>query len=74
MASGVRGAAFGGVLPLIDGDTGQRYSYIDLADGRVQGRRPSQARLRQRNVPKRSWVLFYISGMAGEWVGVYAQE
>jgi hypothetical protein len=56
----------------IGGGSGLRYSYIDLAllDVR-QGIAAVRQRLRQGNVPKRSWVLFHDDYLAAEWVGIY---
>jgi hypothetical protein len=56
----------------IGGGTGLRYSYIDLALTDVErGTKTLRDRLRQGNVPKRSWILFYDADLAGEWVGIY---
>jgi hypothetical protein len=56
----------------IGGGTGLRYSYIDLAVTDVnRGIAAVQARLRQGNVPRRSWILFFDDELAGEWVGIY---
>jgi hypothetical protein len=56
----------------IGGGTGQRYSYIDLAlidlDRGIQAIRD---RLRQGNVPKRTWIQFFDADLVAEWVGIY---
>jgi hypothetical protein len=56
----------------IGGGTGLRYSYIDLALTDVpEGIRAVRERLRAGNVPKRSWIQFFDSDLAAEWVGIY---
>lgn len=56
----------------IGGGTGRRYSYIDLALTDVeQGIAAVRQRLRAGNVPKRSWIQFFDSDLAAEWVGIY---
>jgi hypothetical protein len=56
----------------IGGGMGLRYAYIDLAFSDVdQGIRAAIRRLREGGVPKRSWILFFDSDLAAEWVGVY---
>jgi hypothetical protein len=56
----------------IGGGTGLRYSYIDLAltdlDKAVDAIR---ARLREGNVPRRSWIQFFNAEWRQEWIGVY---
>lgn len=56
----------------VGGGTGLRYSYVDLALTDVAKAidliRPV---LRRRNVPTRSWILFYDSDLADEWIGTY---
>jgi len=56
----------------IGGGTGLRYSYIDLALTDVdKGIQAVRRRLQTGNVPKRSWIQFFDSELAAEWVGVY---
>ncbi len=56
----------------IGGGTGLRYSYIDFALTDVRkGVDLIKRVLREGNIPNRSWVLFYDSDMADEWIGVY---
>lgn len=56
----------------IGGGTGLRYSYIDLAITDVdKGIQATRERLQAGKVPKRSWIQFYDSDLAAEWVGVY---
>lgn len=56
----------------IGGGTGRRYSYIDLALTDVdKGIAAVRERLRAGNVPKRSWIQFFDSDLAAEWVGIY---
>lgn len=59
------GCCFGGGAEL-------RYSYIDLALTDVnKGIQATRRRLQSGKVPKRSWILFFDSDVAAEWVGVY---
>jgi hypothetical protein len=54
------------------GGTGLRYSYIDLALTDVdRGIQAVRQRLRAGKAPKRSWIQFFDSDLATEWVGVY---
>jgi hypothetical protein len=56
----------------IGGGTGLRYSYIDLALTDVdQGIQAVRRRLQAGKVPNRSWIQFFDSDLAAEWVGVY---
>lgn len=56
----------------IGGGTGRRYSYIDLALTDVdKGIAAIKRRLQAGNVPKRSWIQFFDSDLAAEWVGIY---
>jgi hypothetical protein len=58
----------------IGGGTGLRYSYIDLAllnAGLGATIEMIRHRLRQGKVPKRSWIQFFDSDLAAEWVGIY---
>jgi hypothetical protein len=56
----------------IGGGTGLRYSYIDFAlmdlDNGIDAIRK---RLQKSNLPKRSWIQFFDSELAAEWVGIY---
>jgi hypothetical protein len=56
----------------IGGGTGLRYSYIDLALTAVdQGIKRIRHALQAGNVRRRSWIQFFDSDLAAEWVGVY---
>ncbi len=56
----------------LGGGTGLRYSYIDLAlTDMDQGILATRQRLQAGRVPKRSWIQFWDSDLAAEWVGVY---
>ncbi len=56
----------------IGGGTGLRYAYIDLAlTNAYQGIEAIKRQLRAGKVPNRSWILFYDSDLATEWIGIY---
>ena len=56
----------------IGGGTGLRYAYIDLALTDVhQGVEAIKQRLRAGKVPNRSWIQFFDSDLASEWIGIY---
>ncbi|WP_435019706.1 hypothetical protein TA3x_001436 [Tundrisphaera sp. TA3] len=56
----------------VGGGMGLRYAYIDLALTDVTGAITAiRERLQAGRVPKRSWILFFDSDLASEWVGVY---
>jgi hypothetical protein len=56
----------------IGGGTGLRYSYIDLALTDVDnGIKQIRHALQAGQVPNRSWIQFFDSDLAAEWVGVY---
>ena len=57
---------------VVGGGNGLRYSYIDLAltDANA-GILAVRRRLRQGNIPRRTWVQFHDATLAAEWVGVY---
>lgn len=56
----------------VGGGTGLRYSYVDLALTDVdKGIAAVKKRLREGNVPKRSWILFCDDYLAAEWVPIY---
>jgi hypothetical protein len=56
----------------IGSGTGLRHSYIDLALTNVdQAIAAIKQRLREGNVPKRSWIQFFDTDLAAEWVGIY---
>ena len=56
----------------IGGGTGLRYSYVDLALTDVRPAVDCVRRvLSEGKVPLRTWVLFYDSVLAEEWVGIY---
>lgn len=56
----------------IGGGMGLRYAYIDLALTDVPAAISAiRERLQAGRVPKRSWVLFFDTELASEWVGVY---
>jgi hypothetical protein len=57
---------------VIGGGTGLRYSYIDLALTEVQtGSQAVRTVLRGREVPRRSWLLFYDCEWKREWIGIW---
>jgi hypothetical protein len=54
------------------GGTGLWYSYVDLALTDVdRGVEVVRRVLREGNVPRRSWILFFDDEWSREWVGVY---
>jgi hypothetical protein len=56
----------------VGGGTGLRYSYIDLAlTDLTRGVETVRQVLREGNVPRRSWILFFDADLCGEWVGVH---
>lgn len=56
----------------IGGGTGLRYSYLDLALTDLDnGIKAVRKRLQEGNVPKRSWIQFFDSDLAAEWIGIY---
>ena len=56
----------------IGGGTGLRYSYVDLAlTDAERSIEQITALLRDGNVPKGCWILFFDADLCGEWVGVY---
>jgi hypothetical protein len=59
----------------IGGGTGARYSYVDLALTDVESAIDIvRKRLRKGRVPKRSWILFFDSYLAAEWIGIYDES
>lgn len=67
LADGGRGA-------LIASGSGLRYAYLELAlADRDRGVAELRELLRGLEVPVRSWLLFFESHLAGEWVGVYPE-
>jgi hypothetical protein len=56
----------------VGGGTGLRYSYIDLAlldvERSLEILRPL---LREGNIPKRTWLLFFDSDLQNEWIGIW---
>ncbi|HEY3445531.1 MAG TPA: hypothetical protein VGK67_04160 [Myxococcales bacterium] len=57
---------------VIGGGTGRRYSYVDLALLDVRRSIPIlQKTLRAGKVPRRSWLQFFDSELAEEWVGIW---
>jgi hypothetical protein len=56
----------------VGGGTGLRYSYIDLALTNVdQAQEVIRRKLQERDIPKRSWLLFYDRDWEQEWIGVW---
>ena len=56
----------------VGGGMGLRYAYIDLALTDVPAAITAiREHLQVGRVPKRSWILFFNSDLASEWVGVY---
>lgn len=52
--------------------TGLRYAYLDVAlSERERGVAELRELLRGLGLPKRSWILFFESHLAGEWVGIH---
>lgn len=61
--------SLGGV---IGGGTGIRYSYVDLVLTDLERAVASVRKvLREGQLPKRSWILFFDADHCGEWVGIY---
>jgi hypothetical protein len=59
----------------LGGGTGRRYSYVDLAFTDVnKGIQAARQRLQEGRVQKRSWILFFDSDLAAEWVGIYDES
>lgn len=57
---------------IIGGGTGKQYSYVDLALVDLErGIEVVRQVLRSGNVSKRSWIQFFDSDLAAEWVGIY---
>lgn len=57
---------------VIGGGTGRKYSYIDLALLDMEKAIPLiQSRLREGNIPRRSWILFFDTYLQDEWVGIW---
>lgn len=58
----------------IGGGSGIRYSYVDLSLSNVLQAIPIiQQVLRKQRAPLRTWLLFFDSQFAEEWLGVYPQ-
>jgi hypothetical protein len=56
-----------GIGCYIGGGTGLRYSYLDLALTDAEwGCKLVRDRLRELEVPKRSWILFFNADLCGE--------
>jgi hypothetical protein len=54
------------------GGTGRIYSYVDLAlTDVVRGSEAIRKVLRAGKISKRSWLLFFDSSLANEWIGIY---
>jgi hypothetical protein len=57
---------------VIGGGTGLRYSYIDLALTDVpRAAEVIRAVLREGNIPRRTWLLFYDCEWQREWIGMW---
>jgi hypothetical protein len=56
----------------IGGGTGVRYSYIDLAltDLRA-GCEAVRSLLREGQIPRRSWIMFFDATLQAEWIGIH---
>ena len=53
---------------------GIMYAYIDLAlTDQARGVEAVRQTLRARELPERTWVLFFDADLCGEWVGVYPE-
>lgn len=65
------------ILPLklgciIGGGIGLQYTYIDLALLDLEkGVTAIKDALQKRNVPKKSWILFFDSELEAEWIGIW---
>jgi hypothetical protein len=56
----------------VGGGTGLRYSYLDLALTDLdRGVDVVQRVLRDGNVPRRSWILFFDTDLQAEWIGIW---
>jgi hypothetical protein len=56
----------------VGGGTGLRYSYLDFALIDVaRGARVITHVLREGNIPKRSWILFFDTDLQTEWIGIW---
>ncbi len=56
----------------IGGGTGLKYSYIDLALTDLdKGIKLTKEILRNGNITKNSWILFYDSELENEWIGIW---
>jgi hypothetical protein len=61
-----------GLGTLVGGGTGLRYFYLDLALLDVEGAVPLLREvLQDGGVSVRSWLLFFDSALADEWVGIW---
>jgi hypothetical protein len=57
---------------VIGGGTGLRYSYVDLAlTDVVRGNEVIRHVLREGNIPRRTWLLFFDCEWKREWIGVW---
>ncbi|MDH3399292.1 MAG: hypothetical protein OEM81_15910, partial [Acidimicrobiia bacterium] len=62
----------GGLGCFFSGGTGYRYSYVDLALTDLQSAIPVVREVLQAGrLTKRSWLLFYDTEWANEWVGIW---
>lgn len=56
----------------VGGGTGLKYSYVDLALVDVdRGVEVVRQVLREGNIPKRSWILFYDTDLQARWIGIW---
>lgn len=60
-----------GLGALIGSGSGLRYGYFDIALRDRGAVRDLRAVLQQAALPERSWIRFFESHLAGEWVGVH---
>jgi len=60
---------------VVGGGTGRRYSYVDLALVDVPRAIPVvRTALQSGKMPKRTWLQFFDSELAREWVGISADS
>ena len=56
----------------VGGGTGLKYSYVDLALVDVgRGAEIVRQVLREGNIPKRTWLLFYDTDLQARWIGIW---
>ncbi|MCL2646086.1 MAG: hypothetical protein FWD61_03660 [Phycisphaerales bacterium] len=59
---------------VIGGGAGSSFSYIDLALTDVRKAAVAMfAKLRERKLPRRTWLLFFDQHLLAEWIGLYSE-